>query len=378
MQFIDIIGQAAVKTRLLQSVKENRVSHSLLFQGAEGVGNLPIAIAFAQYLFCKNKTENDSCGTCSSCVKITKLIHPDLHLVFPIAYSKTNGIEKSADLLSEFRASFLKQPYMDLRYWMDEVGAENKQATIPAQESSDILQKLSLTSFEGGYKIMIIWMPEKMNASSANKILKILEEPPDQTIFILVTHYSEQILPTILSRTQLIKLDNVSDEEIINALIKRSGIVANTAANIARLCDGNYFQAQLLAYDADEITKWLSHFQQFMRGCLKFDMIKISQWIEETSALGREKQKQFLHYSIHLFRSCLMQNFGSPSLVKLGVEETEFIIKFSPFIHLNNFEKIIEEFNKAYYHIERNANPKILFIDLALKINELLNTKKPD
>lgn len=354
-------------------VNESRVPHALLFSGKEGSGNLPVAIAFAQHLYCKQPTAEGACGKCISCNKVAKLIHPDLHFVFPIAKSK--DVKSSNDLIKEFRELFLQQPYLSLNDWFNELSAENKQPIIPVEESNDILRKLSYTSYEGSYKMMIIWQPEKMNAEAANKLLKILEEPPDQTIFILVSTNPDQLLATILSRVQQIPFYSCTEKEISDALVTNYKVNSEVARQTAMLANGNYGEAISLLTHNDDNVSFLHNFQSFMRLALKFDCTKAIAWIDENAALGREKQKQFFQYGLEVFRDSLMYNFGNRDLVRLSGQEKQFLEKFAPFITQKNYEKLVEEFNSNYYYIERNANPKILFMDLILKTNELINKK---
>ena len=369
----DIVGQKEVKGRLLKMVNENRLPHALLFTGADGSGNLPAAIAFAQYLFCSNKKNDDSCGTCPSCLKTSKLVHPDLHFVFPIAKSK--DVKRSNDLISEFREAFLETPYLTLNDWFDSLGAENKQPIIPVEESGHIIKELSYTSYEGLYKMMVIWQPEKMNTEAANKLLKVLEEPPEQTLFILVCNNPDSLLSTIISRVQQIPFARLTENEISEALIKKFGVTADNATQAAYLCDGNFNEAIKQLTQNDDELYFLQHFQSFMRLAVRFDCYKALSWIDNNAAQGREKQKQFLHYSLEIFRDSLMYNFGSRDLVRLGGNEKQFLEKFAPFVTQKNYERLVEEFNGSYYYIERNANPKILFMDLLLKTNALINMK---
>lgn len=371
MFFKNIVGQNSVKERLLHMLKDGRIPHALMFTGPEGSGNLPGAFAFIQYLFCENKQESDSCGVCASCIKTSKLAHPDLHLVFPIAKSK--DVRVSDDLVKEFRESFLENNYLTLHDWFDAIDAENKQPIIPTDESNTILKKLSYTSYEGGYKVMIIWQPEKMNQESANKLLKILEEPPEKTLFILVCNHPEQLLATIISRVQQIPFYKLDARDITQALIDQYHCDENAAKQAAMLSDGNFREAQLLLQHQDGSDSYLQNFRNFMLIALKFDAPKAVAWVDENARIGREKQKQFLQYGLEIFRDCLMLNFGSSGLVRHSGEEMEFIKKFSRFVHQRNYEKLLEEFNSAFYHIERNANPKILFMDLIMKTNELIN-----
>lgn len=371
MQFHQIVGQIDVKQRLLKMVSDSRTPHALMFTGPDGCGNLPVAFAFAQYLFCKNRTESDSCGTCPSCLKTSKLSHPDLHIVFPI--TKTKETPTSDALIQEFRQAFEEMPYMTLHDWFNSLDAENKQPIIPTEEANSIIKKLSYTSYEGGYKVMVIWQPEKMNTESANKLLKILEEPPDQTLFIMVSNHPDQLLATIISRVQQIPFYKLNVEDITEALIDQHHCQPLAAKQAALLSDGSYREAELLLQHQDASDSFLSHFRSFMLIALKFDAFKANAWVEENAKIGRERQKQFLQYGLEIFRDCLMMNFGTQDLIRHSGEEKEFIAKFSRFIHRRNYEKLVEEFNQAYYYVERNANPKILFMDMLLKANELIN-----
>lgn len=372
MLFREVIGQEAVKQRLLNTVKENRISHAQLFLGPSGAGTLPLAIAYAQYISCTNKQENDSCGSCHSCIKYNKLVHPDLHLVYPIALSKDSRV--STDVITKWRSAFLDNPYMSLNDWFEYLDAENKQATIGTDESTEILRKLSLTTYESEYKIMAIWMADKMNQAAANKLLKILEEPPDKTLFLLIVESEDQLLRTILSRTQLVKVYKLSDDVLKQALIDKKDINEEEALRIAHLADGDYNAAIKLLSENENAAFNLSMFQQWMRACLRLDFPKMLAWGDEMAGIGREKQKSFILYSLHILRESLMLSYGA-ELVKLEGEELDFVKKFSPFIHGGNCTQMIEELNKAYSHIERNANPKILFLDLSFRMHELLNIK---
>lgn len=373
MFFKDVIGQPEAKSKLLGMFADNRIPHALMLTGPEGSGNLLAAFSFIQYLFCTEKQQNDSCGQCSSCLKISKLSHPDLHLVFPI--SKNKEIKVSDDLLLRFRSAFLENPYLTINDWFDGIGAENKQPIIPTDEAGSILKKLSYTSYEGGYKVMLIWQPETMNADSANKLLKILEEPPEKTIFILVCNHPDKLLATIISRVQQLLFYKIDSESITQALMSKYKCNEVTAKQVALMCDGNYRDAEMLLLHNEDGQSILQNFRAFMMIALNFDAIKAVAWIDENAKTGREKQKQFFQYGLEIFRDCLMHSYGNAELVRLSGEEQTFISKFSKFVHLRNYEKLVSEFNDSFYHIERNANPKILFMDLFLKTNELINLK---
>ncbi len=376
MQFKEIIGQQAIKERLVRSVKEGRISHAQLFLGPQGSGSLAMAVGYAQFISCTNKTEDDSCGQCSSCVKYNKLIHPDLHFVYPVALSK--DVKTSTGVASEWRSAFLDNPYITLFSWFEQLSAENKQAVIGVEESGEILRKLSLTTYESEYKIMVIWQAEKMNPAAANKLLKILEEPPDKTLFLLVCENEDQLLRTIVSRTQLIKINRLTDSELIDALVSNHGQTVEGAEKIAHLADGSYAEALMLVSENENAGQNLLSFQKLMRASLKFDPKGLMSWIDDLSSAGRERQKNFLNYALHIMRESVMLQYADAALVKLGADEQDFVKKFAPFIHAKNIENFIDELNKAHYHMERNANAKILFMDLAFKFNELLNVPKPE
>jgi DNA polymerase-3 subunit delta' len=372
MLFANVAAPQALKNRLLEMASTKRIAHALLFLGNEGGPQLPLAFAFAQYLFCQNPGVTDSCGVCSSCIKISKLAHPDLHLVFPIALSK--DVRFSDHLVAAFRGAFLAFPYLNLNDWFSNIEAENKQPIIGKDESAEIIRKLSYTSYEGRGKIMLIWMPEKMNTDAANKILKILEEPPEETFFFLVSGSADGLLPTIISRTQLIKVNTPTTNEIATIIASSFTISEGQAQQVAELAQQNTREAFLLADDNIASTQNFLLFQAFMRSCLRFDAFKISTWVDEFARIGREKQKQFLIYTLHTIRNALLMKH-LPQLVSGTEEEKDFLQKFHPYINKQNQEGLTEEFNKAFYHIERNVSAKILFMDVALKTNELLNRK---
>ena len=349
-----------------------RVAHALLFLGNEGGPQLPLALAFAQYLFCQRPGTTDSCGTCPSCLKVSKLAHPDLNLVFPVALSKE--VRFSDHLIAEFREAFLTFPYLDLNDWFNTIDAENKQPIIAKDESQEMIRKLSFTSYEGRGKIMLIWMPEKMNSDAANKILKILEEPPEETFFFLVSAASDSLLPTIISRTQLVKVQAPTAPEIASVIGAAFSLSDAHALQVAELAQHNPREAFLLADENIASTQNFVLFQSFMRFCLRFDAFKISDWIDDFARIGREKQKQFILYSLHTFRNCLLWKH-LPEQVSATEEEKAFLQKFHLYINPLNQEGLSIEFSKAFYHIERNVSAKILFMDLALKTNEQLNKK---
>ncbi len=374
MRFADIIGQEALKERLVRSVQENRVSHAQLFLGPEGSGHLPLAVAYAQYLLCTDRGEQDACGVCSSCQRVAKLEHPDLHFSFPIV--KEKKVEKSDDVITAFRQAFLKQPYMNLRYWYSVLEAESKSGLIPDAEAGSIIHKLNYKAYEGQYKVLIMWMADLMNATTSNHLLKIIEEPPDQTVFILIAQQQEQLLPTILSRTQLIKIPRLEDEQIREALIRLHGVDSEDAGNQATLAEGNYWAALSSVLQLEDSGYNMQTFRQWMLLCNRKDVAGLIDWVDEFAALNREQQRNFLRYGLHIFRQCIVGTYTDNELLRATEEEQEFISRFSAFVHGYNVVPLMEEFNKAHYYVERNANPKLVFLTLSFRVVTLMFPKK--
>ena len=380
MQFKNIIGHEKVKARLIKTVNEGRISHAQLFLGPEGCGNLPMAIAYAQYISCLSKTATDSCGECPSCIKFEKLAHPDLHFVFPVATS-ADVKEKpvSAKYITQWREANFDNPYLSLAAWQSKIETGNKQLLISKNESESILKILSLKTYESEYKTMIIWYPERFNIASANKLLKIIEEPPSKTLFILVAHDAEQIISTILSRTQLVKVGRIKEEDLQSELIKKYSLENSVAQKIAHQSDGNFINAQKLIEHSGQEEEYHDLFKEWMRAAFKGNVPALINWSEEIAKIsyGREKQKQFLKYALHLFRESLIKNYGDDEMERVADNEAKFLSNFAPYIHGANCIEIIELFNDASYHIERNANPKILFLDVSLKLTKLLRVEAP-
>jgi DNA polymerase III subunit delta' len=391
MLFEEIIGQSDIKRKLLQTVREQRVGHAMLFVGKEGAGKLGLAIAFARYMNCENPGELDSCSECSSCRKYSKLIHPDLHFVFPIAAKKdvqkgggkSDGANTpkvssdkgpvSDDFLVLWRESVLSNPYMRLFQWYELMGIENKQGSIGRNESRQILKKLSLKSFEAKYKVMIIWMAEKMNTSASNTLLKLFEEPPPNTVFMLIAEDASQIIPTILSRTQIVRIPKIDRESMEAVLMAKHGITDKKRIDsLVRYADGNYLQLIEEAREGGEINFNLDMFVKLMRLCFVPDIVGIGSWIDGISGIGREKQKQFLQYAIRIIRGSFIINIKAGDIDLLSAEEKEFSEKFSKFVHPGNVFPICEEFGKAYVHIEYNGYNRLVLFDLAIKIARLL------
>lgn len=380
MLFKEVLGQEKIKKEFLHSIREGRIPHAQLFLGSKGSGNLALALAFAQYVSCTNKQEEDSCGVCASCVKHNKFAHPDLHFVFPVATTasvKSKPVSKN--FLAEWRLLLQDNAYFSLFDWLKHIGVENKQGVISVEESAHIIKDLSLKPFESDTKVMLIWMPEKMNIQAANKLLKIIEEPPHKTLFLLVAESAENMLATVLSRTQLVKVPRYSDEEVLGFLHSR-GVDSSRAQMISALAEGDVNEALQLAEHTEDAQENSLRFVQWMRLCFSAlqvkDIDKLVQWSESVAKSGRENQKSFLLYASNVMRDALLKNYGVDAMMKMNVSGQNFTMeKFAPFIHADNCMEIIEELNMAQLHIERNANPKILFLDASFKIARLLHKK---
>jgi DNA polymerase-3 subunit delta' len=374
MLFKDIIGQEEAKERLIREAKEGKIAHARLFCGNEGVGKLPLAIAYAQYLSCEHPTDNDSCGVCPNCVKYNKLIHPDLHFVFPVI-KKKNKDTISDDYLQEWREILNSSPYFNLNMWLKEMGAENQQAQIYVKESDEIIRKLNLKSSQGGYKVMIMWLPEKMNVECSNKLLKLLEEPPTQTIFILISEEPDMLLPTIQSRVQRFNIHAIDKEKIAETLCLNYGLEPNDAKNIAHRCQGNFLKALETIHLNEDNQFYFDEFVSLMRLAYQRKIREIKQWSDNIAAIGRERQKNFLAYIQRMLRESFIYNFHTPDISFLSGEEQKFSSRFSPFINEGNVISIMEELSIAEQHIGQNVNAKMVFFDLALKMIVLLVQK---
>lgn len=372
MQFKDVIGQGAIKKRLIDSVKDSRVSHALLFSGGQGTGKLAMALAYSQYLNCRNPSDTDSCGECPSCKKYQKLIHPDLHFVYPVVKSPKFKDPVSDNFIDKWREQVLKNPYFNINIWNGNIDVENSQAQIYVTESNEIIRKLNLKTYEAEYKVMIIWMIERMNVQCSNKLLKILEEPPPKTLFILITESDEQLLATIRSRTQLVKFPAIDQESMIKALEKNPATEGKNLQGLAHLANGSYIAALDLLTPDEDTTAYFEQFTKIMRLTYKRDWMSIFDWVDEVSSTGREKQKSFLLYSMRMIRENFMLNLNQPQIVFLNGQEKSFSEKFSPFINERNILIFADEFEKAYRDISQNGNPRIIFLDLSMKITKII------
>lgn len=376
MQFRDIIGQEEVKQQLRQAVRDGRIPHAQLFTGISGVGKLPLALAYAQYIACPNRTDEDSCGTCPTCLQYQKLQHPDLHFAFPIV--KGDAGDVCDDFMDKFRSMILSQPYFDIDDWYRYLGVETKQGMIYEKESGEILRKLSLKSFGDGYKVMIIWLPEKMHVSCANKLLKLLEEPPMKTVFLLVSEQPELLLTTIVSRTQEVRVPRLTEAEIAEVLLRdHSDVSPSLAADIAHMSSGSYLTALKVVDENEGNSQNFNDFVALMRNAWlvgqKKDysaLLQLRKWSLDMadSNLGREKQKAFLQYAQRQLRENYIYNFHCADMNYQTEAERNFSSKFAPFIHENNVERMMDELSKAEQQIAQNGNAKIIFFDLCLQM----------
>lgn len=382
MLFSDILGQEHIKNHLTQSAENGRVPHAQLFVGPEGSGTLPMAIAYAQYLLCKNTNGENTGGNEACNLKFEHFSHPDLHFAFPVATNdKVKKHPVSNMFLEEWRELLSEQPYGNLFDWYKKLGVDNKQGQIGVDEATEIVKSLSLKAYEGGYKVMLIWMAEKMNTSAANKLLKLIEEPPNKTVFILVAEDEEQIINTILSRCQVLHFPPLAEEVIKDALVRNYNLDLTVATKIAHQANGNYNKACYLVYHDSEDTPFESWFIFWIRSAFKAKGNKsaihdLISWSEDISKTGRETQKQFLQFCIVFFRQALLLNYQADSLVYLETKTENFDLrKFAPFVHGNNILDITNELQDAIYHIERNGNSKIILTDLSIKLTRLLHKK---
>lgn len=378
MLFNEIIGQEHIKNHLKTSADNGRIPHAQLFIGKEGSGTLATAIAYAQYLLCSTNKDANSCN-----IKCEKLAHPDLHFAFPVATNdKVKKHPISNLFLDDWRSFVKEQPYGSLFNWFRHIGVENKQGQIGVDEAEQIVKSLQLKSYEGGYKVMIIWHAEKMNTSAANKLLKLIEEPPEKTIFLLVTDDREQIINTILSRCQILDFPVLSETDIADALMAKENTFLAEASKIAHQAEGNYNKAlHLLHHDSSDLV-FENWFILWVRTAFKAKgnaavIQNLIEWSDTIAKSGRETQKRFLQYCLQFFRQALLHNYNAKELVFLEPEDKGFTLeKFAPFIHSGNMIEIEKEISEAQYHIERNGNAKIIMLDLSIKLTRLLHAKE--
>ena len=378
MLFKDIPGNRFIKKQLVSTVKNGRVSHAQLFTGNSGSAKLAIAIAYARFLNCSKKLADDSCGTCLSCIKYNTLSHPDLHLIFPVLKLGGNKVNISDNFVNAWRNFIMKNIYGSLDDWINTFGKENKtgeKGTIYKDEVIAIHKKIALKNFESHYRVILIWMPEQMDAKTSNKLLKLFEEPPSGTIFLLVSENSKKMLTTIISRLQEIKINDFSSKDLFS-FFKKNNLSPERIMELKNLADSDL--GKMIQFLEDDIKEYDSFddFALWMRITYKKDILSISKWVDSISTKGRKNQKLFLSYAIKIVRECLIFNFTSNKLLKTNEKEFDFISKFAPFIHEENSINIFEEIDRSINAIDRNANAKILFFELSLQMIKLLKVKR--
>jgi DNA polymerase-3 subunit delta' len=366
MYFSDVIGLHDVKKHLIHSVQQGLVPHARIFHGPEGVGKLPLAIAYARYLNCAHRGAEDACGDCPSCHKFDKLAHPDLHFVFPVVKSKV-----SDEYLPQWREFLSQSHYFNLNQWLGFIKAENAQGIIYAKESDEIIRKLNLKVYEAPYKIMIVWLPEKMHDACANKLLKMIEEPPENTVFLLVSEDSENVLQTIWSRCQPLHIRAIENHEMVAALQQQYSLTLTDAAACAHIARGSFTKAIELITSSEETRYFFDLFVKMMRTSVSGNIKSIKETATELAGIGREMQKSFLLYALRMFREYFVSNLREPALVYLNDAERQFGERFSPYINERNIEAFAEEFALAHRQIEQNGNARIIFLDLCLKVTVL-------
>lgn len=373
MKFADIPGLSDVKELLIDAIKANHTAHAQLFVGAGGALNLPLALAYATYLHCQNKGEHDACGTCAACSKNAKFIHPDTHFVFPLSNVKNDKDEDrfKAEILKSWRSFLLEQPHGTLDDWTNYYGGEDKLALISREESREIIKTLSLKPFESPHKVMIIWQPELMHSAAANGILKILEEPPPQTYFILVTNAADKLLPTIISRTQIVTVPLLHDEEVQAYLMNKHAVEERKAEKIAQLAEGNLsFGVKLIDSEEDNNTQ---RFIEWMRACFRKNYGMLVSMADEYHSLDKLNQRSLITYSINMMRESLLNISGAADMNRTRGDELKFVQDFSKVLTLDKVEKSFKLLNDAGYHLERNGSAKMIFLDLSLKLSRTLN-----
>ena len=382
MQFSEILGQEHIKSHLTKSANLGRIPHAQLFVGPEGSGTLPMAIAYAQYLICSNQNVENS-GSNEACnLKFQKTSHPDLHFIYPtVSTEEVKTKPKSIDFITEWRQFLEQNKYGSLFDWYQILGVKNKQGEIRVDDAQEILKLLALKSFEGGYKVMIIWMADKLNIAASNKLLKLLEEPTDRTVFILISENEEDIIQTIRSRCQVLHFNGLPEKIIADALISNQNMEPKAALKIAHQAQGNYNKALQLLQTDNESTFFEKWFVDWVRAAFRAKgnaaaIQDLIQWSEQIAGLGRETQKKFLEFCIEMFRQALLLNYQAPNLVYMEPKVEKFKLEnFAPFVNGNNINDIFKELSDAMYHIERNGNAKIILTDLSIKLTRLIHKK---
>ena len=382
MQFSEILGQEYLKNHLTKSASQGRIPHAQLFVGPTGCGALAMALAYSQYVLCNNSNDENSGGSHSCNIKFNSFSHPDLHFIYPtVSTSDVKTKPKSIDFVKDWRQFITENPYGSLFDWYNLLEVANKQGEIRVDDAQEILKSLALKSFEGGYKIAIVWMAEKMNIAASNKLLKLLEEPPEKTLFILISENEEDIIQTIRSRCQVLHFSALSEKIISNELISRFNTDDKLAMKIAHQAQGDFNKALHIYNDSSEDSPFEEWFVVWVRAAFRAkgnaaaiqDLIG---WSEQIAVLGRETQKKFLQFCIDMFRQALLLNYQSPSLVYFEPKVEKFKLEnFAPFVNGNNINDIFNELSDAMYHIERNGNAKIILTDLSIKLTRLIHKK---
>ncbi len=372
MYFRDLIGLTDVKKHLIESVQKGYVPHARMIYGAEGIGKLPLAIAYARYLNCTNPSDTDACGKCPSCSKFDKLAHPDLHFAFPMVQKRAEKLLVCDHYLPQWRSFLAKNTYFNLGNWLQYINAKNAQGMIYAQESEEIIRKLNLKVYEAKYKIMIVWLPEKMNLECANKLLKMIEEPPARTIFLLVSEDLDKVIPTIKSRCQPIYIKPIYYDDMIGAITNNYNLSLNDAQSVAHIANGSYSKAIEIIEAGDDSKVFFNLFDKMMSASFSRQIKSIKEIADELSKTGRETQKSFLIYSLRMFREYFVNNLNVPELVYLNRQEQQLGQHYSAAINEANIEVLAHEFSLAHRQIEQNGNAKIIFLDLCLKLTMLI------
>lgn len=372
MYFREIIGQEEIKQRLIHSAKSGVVPHAQLFCEQGGAGAFPLALAYARYLNCTGRTDTDSCGRCPSCLKFNELAHPDLHFVFPIVAKKERKKEVCDDYLTEWRGFLKERPYFNLDGWLDYMEAGNSQAIIYSKESDEIIRKLNLKIYEATYRILLVWLPEKLHPTCANKLLKVIEEPPTNTVILMVSEIPDQVLGTILSRAQRINVRAIHPDAISAAMVTQYGLAPEDARHVAHMANGSYLKAMEAISLGEENKFFLEQFKTMMRNSWARNVKGMKEMGDLLAGIGRERQKNFLSYCQHLIRENFMYRFQSPDLNYMNLDEAGFAVKFAPFVNERNVFDIMEELAKAEYHIGQNVNAKMVFFDLSLRLTVLI------
>lgn len=376
MLFKDIYGQSAIKQRLIREVTEGRLPHAVLMCGPEGTGKLGLALALAQYLCCEDKREDGPCGCCNSCRMSAKLVHPDQHFVFPIYKEKSNDMTSCETFLPQWRSRLLKSPYFSYDQWNEELDSDNKQTIIYASESDEIIRKFNTKPYEADCKVMIIWLPEKMNETCANKLLKILEEPPEKSYFIMVSETPEMLLPTIVSRVQRIFVPPLPEEDMREALAKQYGLTGTALTDVAHVSRGSLVAAERLVETAGDAKEYFDLFVSLMRISYMGDARKMKDWTETAGKLGRKRQISFLAYAQNMIRENFIYNIHNEDISYMASDERNFAQKFAPYVNELNIAQFLSELDLAQQHIGQNVQAKIVFFDLAMKVAVLLRKIK--